>query len=103
MLIPLRGDFDAPGLRRVARASPDASQVRRLLALAAPLSMGARHGTPAIGSARASASGSRRCSAGSRPPARKTRHRGTARVGWMFTVTAAAYNLVRLPKRVAEA
>ena len=29
---------------------------------------------------------------------RKTRHRGTARVGWMFTLTAAAYNLARMPK-----
>ena len=29
---------------------------------------------------------------------RKTRHRGTDRVGWMFTFAAAAYNLVRLPK-----
>jgi transposase len=29
---------------------------------------------------------------------RKTRHRGTKLVGWMFTFTAAAYNLVRLPK-----
>jgi hypothetical protein len=29
---------------------------------------------------------------------RKTRHRGLARVGWMFTLTATAYNLVRLPK-----
>jgi transposase len=29
---------------------------------------------------------------------RKTRHRGLARVGWMFTLTAMAYNLVRLPK-----
>jgi transposase len=29
---------------------------------------------------------------------RKTRHRGTARVGWMFTLTAAAYNLIRLPR-----
>jgi transposase len=29
---------------------------------------------------------------------RKTRHRGPARVGWMFTLTAAAYNLVRIPK-----
>ena len=29
---------------------------------------------------------------------RKTRHRGTPRVGWMFTLNAAAYNLVRLPK-----
>lgn len=29
---------------------------------------------------------------------RKARHRGLARVGWMFTLTAAAYNLVRLPK-----
>jgi transposase len=34
---------------------------------------------------------------------RKTRHRGTARVGWMFTFTAAAYNLVRLPKLLAQA
>ncbi len=29
---------------------------------------------------------------------RKTRHRGTARVGFMFTLAAAAYNLVRFPK-----
>jgi hypothetical protein len=29
---------------------------------------------------------------------RRTRHRGTARVGWMFTLTAAACNLIRLPK-----
>ncbi|WP_459664353.1 transposase, partial [Novosphingobium sp. 11B] len=29
---------------------------------------------------------------------RKTRHRGQDRVGWSFTLTAAAYNLVRLPK-----
>jgi Transposase DDE domain len=29
---------------------------------------------------------------------RKTRHRGTVRVGWLFTLTAAACNLVRLPK-----
>ena len=34
---------------------------------------------------------------------RKTRHRGTARVGWMFTFTAAAYNLVRIPKLLAAA
>jgi transposase len=27
---------------------------------------------------------------------RKTRHRGEDRVGWMFTLTAAAYNLVRM-------
>ena len=27
---------------------------------------------------------------------RKTRHRGVARVGWMFTFTAAVYNLVRM-------
>ena len=31
---------------------------------------------------------------------RKTRHRGLARVGWMFTLTATADNLVRLPKLV---
>jgi transposase len=29
---------------------------------------------------------------------RKTRYRGTTRVGWMFTLSAAAYNLIRLPK-----
>jgi transposase len=28
----------------------------------------------------------------------KTRHRGTARVGWMFMLTATASNLIRLPK-----
>jgi hypothetical protein len=27
---------------------------------------------------------------------RKTRHKGLPRVGWMFTLTAAAYNLVRI-------
>jgi hypothetical protein len=32
---------------------------------------------------------------------RKTRHWGTDRVGWMFTLNAAAYNLVRLPKLLA--
>jgi len=34
---------------------------------------------------------------------RQTRHRGTARVDWMFTLTAAAYNLIRLPKLMAAA
>lgn len=29
---------------------------------------------------------------------RKTRYRGRERVDWMFTLTAAAYNLIRLPK-----
>ena len=33
----------------------------------------------------------------------KTRHRGTARVNWMFALNAAAYNLVRLPKLMAVA
>jgi IS5 family transposase len=28
----------------------------------------------------------------------KTRYRGTAKVGWMFTLSAAAYNLIRMPK-----
>jgi transposase len=28
---------------------------------------------------------------------RKTRHRGTDRVGWFFTLAATAYNLIRLP------
>ena len=34
---------------------------------------------------------------------RKTRHEGKDRVGWMFSLTAAAYNLVRLPKLMAAA
>jgi transposase len=33
---------------------------------------------------------------------RKTRFRGRDRVGWSFTFAAAAYNLVRLPKLMAE-
>ena len=32
---------------------------------------------------------------------RKTRFRSTARVGWSFTLAAAAYNLIRLPKLLA--
>lgn len=32
---------------------------------------------------------------------RKTRHRGQARVGWAFMLTAAGYNLVRPPKLMA--
>jgi transposase len=32
---------------------------------------------------------------------RKTRFRGTDRVGWAFTLAAAAYNLIRLPKLLA--
>jgi len=34
---------------------------------------------------------------------RKTRHRGTARVGWIWTLTAAAYNLVRMRNLLAAA
>ena len=34
---------------------------------------------------------------------RKTRHKGTERVGWIFALTAAAYNLIRLPKLTAAA
>jgi transposase len=34
---------------------------------------------------------------------RKTRHKGTDRVDWVFTLTAAAYNLVRLPKLMVAA
>jgi len=33
----------------------------------------------------------------------QTRHRGVDRVGWMFTLQAAAYNLVRLPKVISAA
>jgi len=32
---------------------------------------------------------------------RRARHRGKARVGWQFTLAAAAYNLIRLPKLLA--
>jgi hypothetical protein len=32
---------------------------------------------------------------------RKTRHRGVQRVGWIFTLTAVAYNLVRLRNLMA--
>ena len=34
---------------------------------------------------------------------RKTRHRGVDRVGWTFSLTVAAYNLVRLPKLLGSA
>ena len=32
---------------------------------------------------------------------RRARHRGRGRVGWQFTLAAAAYNLIRLPKLLA--
>ena len=35
------------------------------------------------------------------PAWKQTRHRGLARVGWMFVFYAAAYDLVRLPKLLA--
>jgi hypothetical protein len=34
---------------------------------------------------------------------RKTRYRCTALVDWMFTLSAAAYNLIRMPKRLDAA
>ena len=34
---------------------------------------------------------------------RRTRHRGLGRVGWVVALTAAACNLVRLPKLLASA
>ncbi len=34
---------------------------------------------------------------------RKTLHRGNPRVGWTFTLTAAACNLIRLPKLLTAA
>jgi hypothetical protein len=34
---------------------------------------------------------------------RKTRHRGVARVGWMFTFAAAVFNLVRMRTLAAVA
>ena len=34
---------------------------------------------------------------------RKTRYRGTPRVGWMCTLAAAAYDLIRLPKLLSAA
>lgn len=40
--VALRRDFDAPGLRRLARASKDANQARRLLALATIYAGGTR-------------------------------------------------------------
>ena len=40
--IALRGDFDGPGLRRLAKSSKDAGQSRRLLALAGIYDGGAR-------------------------------------------------------------
>ncbi len=47
--IALRGDFDGPGLRRLAKASKDAAQSRRLLALAEICDGGARSDAARIG------------------------------------------------------
>ena len=34
---------------------------------------------------------------------KKTKYRGLERVGWSFTMAAAAYNLIRLPKLMGAA
>lgn len=47
--VSLRGDFDGPGLRRLAKASKDASQSRRLLALAEIYEGGRRTDAARIG------------------------------------------------------
>ena len=47
--VVLRDDFDGAGLRRLARLSGDANQVRRLLALAVIYDGGARHAAAAVG------------------------------------------------------
>jgi len=49
MPIPLRADFDAPRLRRLARESRDASQARRLLALATIYAGGTRTAAAELG------------------------------------------------------
>jgi transposase len=47
--VGLRDDFDGAGLRRLARLSGDANQVRRLLALAVIYDGGARHEAARVG------------------------------------------------------
>ncbi len=47
--IGLREDFDGPGLRRLAKASADANQTRRLLALAVIYDGGARSDAARLG------------------------------------------------------
>ncbi len=47
--IGLREDFDGPGLRRLAKQSKDAAQVRRLLALAEIYDGGSRTDAARIG------------------------------------------------------
>ena len=47
--VVLRDDFDGAGLRRLARLSGDANQVRRLLALAVIYDGGARHAAAQVG------------------------------------------------------
>ena len=49
--IPLRLDYDAAGLRRIARESEDADQVRRLLALAVIYEGGSRTEAAGVGGA----------------------------------------------------
>ena len=47
--IALRGDFDGPGLRRLAKATKDSGQSRRLLALAEIYDGGARSEATRVG------------------------------------------------------
>ena len=70
---------------------------------------GAEHQRPKFGDRRTHDAARRLCRQSARPQAHrrsvrqeKTKFRGRGRVGWAFTFAAAAYNLVRLPKLIAE-
>jgi hypothetical protein len=64
--VPLRPDFDASSLRRLARQSKDAGQARRLLSLAAIYDGASRSEAARIGTVRCRSYGTGWC--GSTPP-----------------------------------
>ena len=112
-MIEPRADRPRPITLGADKAYDAEDFVNELRSMNAHAARGAEHQRPLVGDRRphdatrglrrepdASANGSRRPSAGSRPsPARsKTKFRGRDRVGWAFTFAAAAYNLARLPK-----
>ena len=66
--IALRGDFDGPGLRRLAKTTKDATQARRRLALAEIYDGGSRTDAARIGASRFRRRGTGCCASTSMVP-----------------------------------
>jgi hypothetical protein len=97
--------YDAAGFVAALRERNATPHVAQTPATGARRSTAAPPAIPVTRSAAGGANASRRSSDGPRrrPDCARPVIAGVARVGWIFALTATAYNLVRLPKLLGAA